>query len=183
MSSKGKEVMITEGEEEEVIITEEAEGSSSSMTGKTVTLVSSDEVNFEVDLAIANQSDMIKNMILDMKNNDNDEFVIPLLNVNSVVLAKVIQYWKEHAEVKDTQQLAAFDESFANMHKTQLFETVLAANFLNSKPLLELLCKSIADKMKEMSVEEVREYFNIENDFTEEEEQKIRAENQWAFDQ
>ncbi|KAJ8509792.1 hypothetical protein OPV22_000226 [Ensete ventricosum] len=183
MSSKGKEVMITEGEEEEVMITEEAEGSSSSMTGKTVTLVSSDEVNFEVDLAIANQSDMIKNMILDMKNNDNDEFVIPLLNVNSVVLAKVIQYWKQHAEVKDTAQLAAFDESFTNMHKTQLFETVLAANFLNSKPLLELLCKSIADKMKEMSVEEVREYFNIENDFTEEEEQKIRAENQWAFDQ
>ncbi|URD84141.1 SKP1-like protein [Musa troglodytarum] len=67
------------------------------------------------------------------------------------------------------------------MQKELLFDALIAVNFLESRPLLILLCKAIADNVKDMPVEEVREYFSIENDFTEEEEQTVRAENQWAF--
>ncbi|CAL9125494.1 unnamed protein product [Musa textilis] len=162
------------------VITEKAEGSSSEPRNTIVTLVSSDEVKFEVDMAVANQSEMIKNLISDMEDNV-DEFVVPLLNVSGLVLAKVIQYWKQHAEVNDKEQLDAFDRLFVDMQKEQLFDVLIAVNFLESRPLLNLLCKAIADNVKDMSVEEVREYFSIENDFTEEEEQTVRAENQWAF--
>jgi S-phase kinase-associated protein 1 len=34
--------------------------------------------------------------------------------------------------------------------------------------------------MKGKSIEEIRELFNIENDFTPEEEEQIREENKWA---
>ncbi|URD84139.1 SKP1-like protein [Musa troglodytarum] len=131
-------------------------------------------------MAVANQSETIKNLISDMEDNV-DEFVVPLLNVSGLVLAKVIQYWKQHAEVNDKEQLDAFDRLFVDMQKELLFDALIAVNFLESRPLLILLCKAIADNVKDMPVEEVREYFSIENDFTEEEEQTVRAENQWAF--
>ncbi|CAL9204827.1 unnamed protein product [Musa hybrid cultivar] len=173
--------MSSEGEE---VITEAAEGSSSQPKPRktVVTLVSSDEEKFEVDIAVANQSDMIKNLILDMED-DVDEFVVPVLNVTGLVLDKVIQYWEKHAEAIDRDQLEAFDMAFVDMQKELLFQVLIAVNFLESRPLLNLLCKTIADSIKDMSVDEVREYFSIESDFTEEEERQVREENQWAFEE
>jgi S-phase kinase-associated protein 1 len=40
----------------------------------------------------------------------------------------------------------------------------------------------VADMMKGKSVEEIRKMFNIKNDFTPEEEEEVRKENQWAFE-
>ncbi|KAM7466405.1 hypothetical protein LguiB_013967 [Lonicera macranthoides] len=59
---------------------------------------------------------------------------------------------------------------------------LLAANYLNIKSLFEKVCTKIADRIKDMSVEEVREVFKIENDFTPEEEKKIRDEHAWAHE-
>lgn len=180
-SSVAKPSMSSEGKE---VITEAAEGSSSQPKPRktVVTLVSSDEQKFEVDMALANQSEMIKNLILDMED-DVDEFVVPVLNVTGLVLAKVIQYWKQHAEANDRDRLDALDKAFVDMHKELLFQVLIAVNFLESRQLLNLLSKTIADNIKDMSVEEVRAYFSIESDFTEEEERQVRAENQWAFEQ
>jgi hypothetical protein len=57
-----------------------------------------------------------------------------------------------------------------------------AANYLDIKGLLDLTCQTVADMMKGKSVEEIRKIFNITNDFTPEEEEKVRKENQWAFE-
>jgi len=51
-----------------------------------------------------------------------------------------------------------------------LFEIVMAANYLDIKPLLELSCAKVASLIKGKSVQEIRQFFNIENDFTPEEE-------------
>ena len=77
-----------------------------------------------------------------------------------------------------------WDDEFLKMdgNKKELFDLIMAANYLDAKPLLDALCKEVANIIKVMSVEEVRSYFNIENDFTREEEDKIRAENAWAFE-
>lgn len=57
-----------------------------------------------------------------------------------------------------------------------------AANYLNIKNLLDLTCQTVADMIKSKSPEEIRKIFNITNDFTDEEEEEVRKENQWALE-
>ncbi|KAL4191057.1 hypothetical protein AMTRI_Chr07g27720 [Amborella trichopoda] len=57
-----------------------------------------------------------------------------------------------------------------------------AANYLNVKTLLDKTCRTIADRVKDWSVEEIRKNFEIENDFSPEEGAQVRKDNQWAFE-
>ena len=59
---------------------------------------------------------------------------------------------------------------------------IQAANYLNIKGLLDLTCQTVADMIKGKTPEEIRKTFNIKNDFTPEEEEEVRRENQWAFE-
>lgn len=59
---------------------------------------------------------------------------------------------------------------------------VQAANYMDIKPLLDVGCKTVANMIKGKSPEEIRKTFNITNDFTPEEEEQIRRENEWAED-
>ncbi|XP_030949595.1 SKP1-like protein 1 [Quercus lobata] len=66
-----------------------------------------------------------------------------------------------------------------NEYSTSIF---LAANYLNIKGLLDLTCKTVADMMKGKTPQEIRDTFHIKNDYTPEEEEEVRRENQWAFE-
>lgn len=57
-----------------------------------------------------------------------------------------------------------------------------AANYLDIKALLDVGCKTVANMIKGKSPDEIRKTFNIQNDFTPEEEDQIRRENEWAED-
>ncbi len=136
---------------------------------------------------------------------------VPLPNVNAKILAKVIEYCQEHAKAdaaapapaggaegaaaaapapkaatgaaaKAEEALKAFDAEFTKVDQGTLFELILAANYLNIKPLLDLTCLTVANMIKGKTPEEIRKTFNIENDFTPEEEEEVRRENQWAFE-
>ena len=61
-----------------------------------------------------------------------------------------------------------------------LIGRVQAANYLDIKALLDVGCKTVANMIKGKSPEEIRKTFNIQNDFTPEEEDQIRRENEWA---
>ncbi len=61
-----------------------------------------------------------------------------------------------------------------------LIDLTAAANYLAMEPLLDVCCKAIANHMTGLSVEELRLKFNIPNDFTPEEEAKLKAEFGWA---
>ncbi|KAF8093915.1 hypothetical protein N665_0374s0007 [Sinapis alba] len=68
------------------------------------------------------------------------------------------------------------------MDKPTLFDLINAANYLNIKNLFNLTCQTAADMITGKTVDEIRTFLNIENDFTPEEEAEMRAENQWAYE-
>lgn len=68
------------------------------------------------------------------------------------------------------------------MSDARIVYHVQAANYLNIKNLLDLTCQTVADMIKGKTPEEIRKTFNIKNDFTPEEEEEVRRENQWAFE-
>ena len=51
---------------------------------------------------------------------------------------------------------------------------------MDIKSLLELSCAKVASLIKGKTIQETRKFFNIENDFTPEEEAQIMDENRWA---
>ncbi|KAE8010659.1 hypothetical protein FH972_007010 [Carpinus fangiana] len=153
-------------------------------SSKKITLKSSDGEAFEVDEAVALESQTIKHMIED----DCADNGIPLPNVTSKILAKVIEYCKKHVEAANPEErtsdddLKAWDAEFVKVDQATLFDLILAANYLNIKSLLDLTCQTVADMIKGKTPEEIRKTFNIKNDFTPEEEEEVRRENQWAFE-
>ncbi|GAB4847578.1 SKP1-like protein 1A [Ancistrocladus abbreviatus] len=153
-------------------------------SSKKITLKSSDGETFEVEEDVAVESQTIKHMIED----DCADNVIPLPNVTSKILAKVIEYCKKHVETPKTEdraaeeELKAWDADFVKVDQATLFDLILAANYLNIKSLLDLTCQTVADMIKGKTPEEIRKTFNIKNDFTPEEEEEVRRENQWAFE-
>ncbi|XP_057531037.1 SKP1-like protein 1B [Amaranthus tricolor] len=156
-------------------------------SSRKILLKSSDGETFEVDEVVALESQTIKHMVED----DCADNVIPLPNVTSKILAKVIEYCKKHvdspksSENNDRQvddELKTWDADFVKVDQATLFDLILAANYLNIKSLLDLTCQTVADMIKGKTPEEIRKTFNIKNDFTPEEEEEVRRENQWAFE-
>lgn len=74
-----------------------------------------------------------------------------------------------------------YDKNFVDVEQSVLFDLILAANFLDIKPLLDLTCKKVAYMIKLCKTpEELRQKFNIECDFTPEEIADVRKENEWC---
>ena len=61
-----------------------------------------------------------------------------------------------------------------------LIDVIMASNTLKLKPLLDLTCAAVASMIKGKTPDQIRALCNIENDFTPEEEEKIREENRWC---
>lgn len=156
-----------------------------------VRLSSSEGTEFTVDREIAEKSLLLKNMLEDVGEADA---VIPLPNVTGPILQKVIEWCTHHRtdppaivedEMKQQRALDDIDEwdaEFCKVDQGTLFELILAANYLDIKPLLDLTCKTVANMIKGKSPEEIRKTFNIVNDFTPEEEEQVRRENEWCED-
>eukprot|EP00696_Hemimastix_kukwesjijk_P015179 gnl/Hemi2/3306_TR1156_c0_g1_i1.p2 gnl/Hemi2/3306_TR1156_c0_g1~~gnl/Hemi2/3306_TR1156_c0_g1_i1.p2 ORF type:complete len:153 (-),score=83.60 gnl/Hemi2/3306_TR1156_c0_g1_i1:291-749(-) len=147
---------------------------------RNVKLLSKTNEVFEVAEPIAVQSVTVKNFLEGAP--EGEEACIPLPNVESPTLAKVIEYLKFHYTKKDAseEERNVYDSEFVKVEQGPLFDLILAANYMDIKPLLDLTCKTVADMIKGKTPEEIRLHFNIPNDFTPEEEEEIRRENAWC---
>lgn len=56
-----------------------------------------------------------------------------------------------------------------------------AANYLNIKGLLDIVCAVIAEEIQGKTPEQIRKHFNIKETFTPEEEDEIRRENTYHY--
>ncbi|XP_062206218.1 SKP1-like protein 1 [Phragmites australis] len=130
--------------------------------------------------------------------------VIPLPKVPSRALYTVIKYCTKHANAAtkpaDSDPSAAAGSSSANaaassedlekwdrelvdsLGQDALYDLMLAANYLDIQGLLDAICQKVADMIKGKTTAQIRATFNIVNDFTEAEEEEIRREYAWAFD-
>jgi S-phase kinase-associated protein 1 len=164
-----------------------------------VTLVSHSGDKFEIEGKVAMMSELVKMMIGgedeeggSTGSSDEEDHEIPLPNVKTEVLAKVIEFCKHHAvekmpdidkplkssNMKDV--VPAWDAAFVEVEQDMLFELILAANYMDIKSLLDLTCAKVASMIKGKTPEDIRKTFNIVNDFTPEEEAKVREENKWC---
>ncbi|KAK6922726.1 SKP1 component, POZ domain [Dillenia turbinata] len=145
-----------------------------------VTLKSEEGELLEVEERAAKLSEIIKNILDEV---ESPEVEIPVPNVKASVLKTVICYCTSYVEKKsDEEALKAFKKEFVEENWNSLLDLITAAGFLLVKEMYEFLRKAIAKKIKNMSIEEVREYFGVVNDYTPEEEQQYRAQNKWAFE-
>jgi S-phase kinase-associated protein 1 len=138
-----------------------------------IKILSSDDQVFEVEENVLFQSTLIKNIVSDL---DASDQAIPLQNVTSVILKKIIKYAEHHKddetveedEGTDSTITDEWDIEFMKLDKDVIIEIILAANYLDMKNLLNLGCKTIANMIKGKSVEEIREILDLPEDPVEE---------------
>lgn len=162
-----------------------------STTERFVHLVTREGDTFEVPVDIATMSELVKTMF-DPEQPEDEVQEIPLPNVKSSILSKVIEFLTHYKgepmteiekPLKDSNMNAVVQEwyaDFVNVEQEILFELILAANFMDVKPLLDLTSATVASMIKGKTPEEIRQHFNIVNDFTPAEEAQIREENKWC---
>lgn len=153
---------------------------STSTPSKKIVLRTSDAETFVVAETVAKESHTIKAMIED----GCADAEIPLPNVTGGILAKVIEYLDFHhgRDRKRSTELKSFDSAFVKVDKDTLFDLIMAANYLDIKSMLDLTCQAAADMIKNKSPRQIRNIFNLEYDFTPEEEEELRRESEWPFD-
>ncbi|KAJ2784411.1 hypothetical protein H4R18_001121 [Coemansia javaensis] len=165
-----------------------------------VSLVAADGATISVEQDIIEQSGTIRNILNDVGLSDA---AIPVPNVSGPILARVIDYCRHHrndisrrqpqapllGEENDSSdavtqraisQMDEFDHDFCRVDQGTLFDLILAANFLDIPPLLDLVGYTVACKMKGKSVQEMRDTFAVKNDFTPEEEKQALEDNAWV---
>nr|GEV12360.1 SKP1-like protein 1B [Tanacetum cinerariifolium] len=159
---------------------------STSSSSKKIVIKSGDGETIEIDEIAALESQTIKFMIED----ECADNVIPV-PFTSATISKIIEYCKKHAESskkddndddKTVEDLKSFDAEFVKLDTDIIQDILLAANYLNIKKLIDLMCQSISDRIKGKTPEEIREILNIKNDLSLEEEEEARKENAWAFE-
>ncbi|CAM9271326.1 unnamed protein product [Ectocarpus fasciculatus] len=161
---------------------------------RSVHLVSQEGESFDIKVSVAKMSNLVKTMIDEDAEEDGDAQEIPLPNVKASVLSKVIEFCAHYKEdpmneiekpLKSANMHDVVQEWYAKFVEVQqetLFELILAANYMDIKPLLDLTCATVASMIKGKTAEEIRKTFNIVNDFTPEEEAQVREENKWCED-
>jgi len=144
-----------------------------SIMSETVTLRSSDDVTISVTAKAVKLSVTIKELLEDLEGSVATE--VPV-KVKSETLKKVVE-WMEHSKDKfaDEQpvqneedrklpELDDWDNQFCDaLDDDAKVDMILAANLLDIKPLLDIVCISVANLVKGQSPEELRKVLERTN--------------------
>jgi S-phase kinase-associated protein 1 len=146
----------------------------------TITSTTDDNARFVVPVERAKRIAVIASFIegeCEAKGIPVTKDIVMPLSVDASTLDKVLQWCSLPKDT--TWPVAQVAEWPQEVH----FAIILAANYLDLKDLLEFMGKYIASTIKGKTPEELRKMFGIVNDFTPEEEARVRAENEWCEEQ
>ncbi|XP_028754130.1 SKP1-like protein 1 [Neltuma alba] len=158
-----------------------------------ITVVSSDGDEFKMSVAAAMQSEQLKQMLTDDSISIDK---VPMENVSTEILVKVIEYCQKHADHEaaakangggtsdsEAEELNKWDAEFMKVDvEDKLFHILMAANYLEIKGLFDLACQTVADLIKGKTPKQIRKIFNLKNDFTPEEQERLRRQHNCSFD-
>jgi len=129
-----------------------------------------------VVLAMSKEAAKLANLIHEMAEEDSENDEIPLPNVDEKMLKKVIEFCEEYVKnplpkidkplksanisecVKDGWYL-----KFIDMEPDDACKLVVAANYMDVKPLLELACVRIACWIKDKPFDQIKKTFGVED--------------------
>ena len=149
-------------------------------------------------LALSKESAKLSNVWSAMIDEDDEEDTqIPLTEGSNIAFA-TLQWVAEWCTFHSTHPLSTiekplrspqlsecgvqeWDEQFIDKPQEDVFNLIKAANFLDIQGLLDLACAKIASLIRGKSPEEIRQTFNITNDYTPEEEAAVLEENAWCL--
>ena len=156
-----------------------------------VIMISLDGQKFEISAKAAMRSQIMKESIM---GNNQEEIEFNANNIEGDILKKIVEYL-EHYENEEPKEIERplpslnfqecvdeWDYNFIDIYLDTIFEIILASNYLDISPLLELANAKMASVIKGKTTEEVRQLFGIQNEFTPEEEQQIIEENKWCME-
>ena len=115
---------------------------------------------------------------------------IPLKTVNGKTLAKIKEYLDHYQNIEPDRVerplkslnfkecVNEWDFNYTNVDVDFLFDIIEAASHMDIKPLLELLAAKLGNKIQNISTEKIRNKFNIQGEFTEEEKTQIAEDKQ-----
>jgi S-phase kinase-associated protein 1 len=129
---------------------------------------------YELTLNQVNRSETLKNMIDGV---DSTGLVIPLDNINSNVMDKIMDYNQFMDSNPTNEQKVVYRNSFSNYHFIQcstacgtdctkdtsitLHEIMLASDYLHLTELLDIVCEATANQLKGKNIDNMRLILNI----------------------
>ena len=160
----------------------------------TIKIQCSDGSEVSVVRAVAEMSELIKGQLDEMDESETD-IVISCPQVDAKTLEKVLVFCRHikiegaEAPVIEKPIRKEFNEVVDEWHfkyiswdqNDDLFSLIMAAHYLNIKALLNLAAGYAASLMQKQTVEQTRQWMNLENDFAPgEESDEVFKENKWA---
>ena len=156
-----------------------------------------DDSNAEVDVPshLVKFMPVLNDMIGDIGSGGFSKWPLPMATVDSLgrLVAFLEEFVKnsgpdpaEKANEDHSREMAPWEAEFVKKNIDQgpgqyaiVVAGVLLANYLGCAPYLDICAIFVASRMQGKTPEEMRKEFSIKNDFTPEDEARIRRENEW----
>jgi S-phase kinase-associated protein 1 len=147
-----------------------------------ITLISSEGVEININKKAAM---IMKTIESALEDSTTDLHLIPIGNIEEPILRKIVEYAEyiylnDSKQTKNDPERETYINNYLNIEHQELYKLIEGANFLNFTELLDLACENIASQIRGKSVEEIRTHFKIKNDFTPEDEEKLKKEFEWC---
>lgn len=149
-----------------------------------ITLITKENEKMKVNNGIARMSDLIKGIGEDSSNEE-----IPIEQIKKSTLDLIIAYAEHHnyrnpepiPSPLQTNDISTCIDDWTtrfinNLRPEEFSELLAAANYLQMKSLLGVLLAFTASKVKDKPIDELRQVFSIQDDLTEEAEEKLLEE-------
>jgi len=167
----------------------------------TATVFTKDNCKIPVSLEAAKQSWVICTMLEDLGYTEVETgSPIPVPTVDGKTMEKVVEWCEHHrndplVETKDDDYglnsirrkpgyeivVPEWDAKFLKAIDDFMIKEILrAADFLEIPLLEEYAVKMIACRISGMSTQQMRDFFNVESDYTPEEEEQVKSVNSWV---